>query len=103
MLSVSISAMSVCACLLSQICPWDLKFRLNFFRPDARRWCDFVGLFVTALSICTESSFWWTQIIARVVGQMRHNYPHSTLFTPSESVTDLKQLSITDVEIPVAC
>jgi hypothetical protein len=28
--------------------------------------------------------------------------PASTLFTPSESVTDLKQLSITDVEIPVA-
>ena len=36
MLSASISARSGWACSLSPICRWDLKFRSNFFRPDAQ-------------------------------------------------------------------
>src|SRR6266851_5483855 len=70
MLSASISAMSGCVCLPSRICRWDLKFRLNFFLPGAQNGCELVGLFGIALCIFTESSFWWTQIKAEIVGQV---------------------------------
>lgn len=62
--------MSGCACLPSRIYPWDLKFRLNFFLPDAENGFEFVGLYAVALCICTESSFWWNQINGEVVGKI---------------------------------
>lgn len=91
MLLASISATSGCACLPSRICPWDLEFRLNFFPPDAKNGFEFLGLFAIALCICTESSFWWTQTNAQVVGQMWAQLQAARPFTPSELLTDPKE------------
>jgi hypothetical protein len=80
MLLALISATSGCAYLLSQICPWGPKFRLNFFPHDAKNGFEFLGLFAIALCICTESSFWWTQMNAQVVGQMWAQLQEARLF-----------------------
>lgn len=78
----SISAMSACACLPSRICPWDPKFRLNFFHLDARNGFGFGLLFAIALCICTESSFRWTQISVQIVGQMWIRLRTARLYAP---------------------
>jgi hypothetical protein len=95
MLSASVSAMSGCVCLLSRICPWDLKFRLNLFLPSARNGFEFVGLFGIALCIFTESSFWWTQINAEMAGQMSARLQAITAFSPSDLAWAARRVHLT--------
>ena len=91
MLSASISVMSGCACLPSRICPWGLKFRLNFFPSDAQNGFEFVGLFAIVLYIFTESNFGWTQINTEIVGPMSARLQAVRPLSPSEFVTDPEQ------------
>jgi len=102
MLSASISAMSGCACLPSQIYPWGLKFRLNFFLPDARNGFEFVGLFAIALCICTESSFWRTQINTEIVGPMSARLQAVRPPSLSEIATDTEQAFDYRRKIPIS-
>ncbi len=60
---------SACACLPWPISKWDLRFRSNFSRPEARNLSEFPGLFAIAPCIYTESIFWWIQINTQVIGQ----------------------------------
>src|SRR5260370_42110830 len=101
MLSASISAMSGCACLPLRICPWGLKFRLNFFPPDAQNGFEFVGSFAIALCIFTESSFWWTQINNEIVGPMSARLRTVRPLSLSELATDPEQQSITVAKSPL--
>jgi hypothetical protein len=50
--------------------PLGSQIQVEFLPPDARNGFEFVGLFAIALCICTESSFWWTQINAEIFGPM---------------------------------
>ena len=59
----------------SRICPSDLKFKLNFFRPGARNGFEFVASFAIVRCICTESSSKWTQINAPSLGRMQLRLP----------------------------
>jgi hypothetical protein len=59
--------------LPSRICPWDLKFRLNFYPHAAQNGFEFVALFAIALCIFMESNFWWTQInITKIAPRAMH-------------------------------
>lgn len=92
--------MSGCACLPLRICPWDLKFRLNFFLPNARNEFEFAGLFAIALCIFTESSFWWTQINTEIVGPMSARLQAIKPLSPSELATDPSGHSIVVAKSP---
>jgi hypothetical protein len=94
-LGINLSDVAMCLFALANL-------PLNFFRLDRTKWFHFVGLFVTAFFICAESSFWVDPDHRPGSWADAAELPACTLFTPSESVADPKQLSIADVETLVA-
>jgi hypothetical protein len=68
-LGINLSDVGMCLFALANLALGS-QIQVEFLPHDAKKGFEFLGLFAIALYICTESSFFWTQMNAQVVGQM---------------------------------